>query len=179
MHCNSKLDFKIGGSMKIKFRSGLFLLIILMFLFADIGIISKASDNLTIKIPNQLFLVKTATPTPTPKFKVVEMLPIQPIMPIATAPPPPPPPPTEPAPVWQVMPFEPFFPIATAVPTWDIGLIEDLPFYEIATPIPDWETKSNSLTDRGSRLRSPLNFPLQVIKCFARLHTTPISLRRS
>jgi len=89
--------------MKNKFRSGLFLLIILMFLFADIGIISQARDNLTIKIPNQLFLVKTATPTPTPKFKVVEMIPIQPIMPLATAvptsAPPPPPPPPEPEPV--------------------------------------------------------------------------------
>jgi len=129
--------------MKKNFRSGLFFLIILMFLFADIGIISQARDNLTIKIPNQLFLVKTATPTPTPKFKVVEMIPIQPIMPLATAvptsAPPPPPPPPEPEPVWQVKPFEPVFPIATAVPTWNIGLIEDLPFYEIPTPIPEWE----------------------------------------
>jgi len=38
-----------------------------------------------------------------------------------------------------VKPFEPVFPIATAVPTWNIGLIEDLPFYEIPTPIPEWE----------------------------------------
>ena len=125
--------------MKIKLRSGLFFLIILMFLFADIGIIGQASDNLTIKIPNQFFLAKTATPTPTPKFKVVEMIPIQPLFPVATAVPTSAPP-IPPIPDVHIGVVEdmPLFTFPTAIPTYHYGIVDDVPFFEIATPIPDW-----------------------------------------